>query len=325
MMLYDTPEKRPRREMLNRFFGGRFVLSVVIFALYLALIYAYQPTFFSPSNLASLLYYTCLLIPAALGVHLLIVLGLFDLSIGSVAAASGVVMAQAVAAGAPLSIGVIGGVVTGMLFGFLNWFLVSKLRIAALIGTLIAMGLARATAVGITQGETLAGLPEAFGRLSLGSFMGFPHAVAVGVILVAVLELLSLKHVIFRRFYQAGSNRRAAVDNGINVSALECLAFVLAGIGASLVGLLQSSRTLSATPHAFPDLALDCIAACVIGGDSLSGGSGRPTGAFLGMLMIVASRNLAVLGGVSVYWQDLAVSVILLAAVLFNKSSKADD
>lgn len=100
------------------------------------------------------------------------------------------------------------------------------------------------------------------------------------------------------------------------------MGFLLCSLGAAFTGILQSSRTLSASPLVFPDLALECIAACVIGGTALSGGKGRPVGAFIGMFMVVLSRNLAVLAGVGVYWKELAIAVVLLAAVLLNRSEK---
>jgi len=108
------------------------------------------------------------------------------------------------------------------------------------------------------------------------------------------------------------------MSSGINVRAIKLFGFALAGAGSAVAGILQSSRTLSASPFVFPDLALECIAACVIGGASLSGGTGRAAGAFFGMLMVVISRNLVVMAGVSVYWQELGVALVLLAAVLLK-------
>jgi ribose/xylose/arabinose/galactoside ABC-type transport system permease subunit len=302
----------------------RLMWPGVVFGLYLACIYAIQPAFFSSTNLISVFYYSCLLVPAALAAHLLIVLGLIDLSVGSVAAASGIVTVKAVASGLPLLIALGLGILTGLSFGLLNWLLVGKLGVSALIGTLITMGTARAAAVGVTEGKTLVGLPDEFGELAQGSWVGIPYIAAAGMLLVVVVECLSQRHVVFRRFYQTGSNRIASAACGIDVTKVECIGFFIAGLGASLVGLMQSSRTLSASPFAFPDLALDCIAACVIGGSRLSGGYGRPVGAFLGLMMVVISRNLVVLAGVSVYWQDLAIAVVLFAGVLFSKLQKGD-
>jgi ribose/xylose/arabinose/galactoside ABC-type transport system permease subunit len=299
------------------------IVSAVALLVYIALIFAIQPAFFSAANLASILYYAALVLPAVMGMHLLLILGTFDLSVGAVAAASAVIAAQLLSVGLPIPVAVTAGVLVGALFGCLNWLLVARLSIPALIGTLITMGAARATAIGLTQGQTLAGLPNKLNWVAYGPLarlsMALTNAVLFGTTLVLVIEFLSQRHVMFRRFYQAGSNPKAASDSGVNISALELLAFAMCGMGASTVGLLQSSRTLSASPHGFSDLAIDCIAACVVGGDSLSGGSGRPIGAVWGTLIVVISRNLVVLAQISVYWQDLAIAIFLLTSMLFNR------
>lgn len=297
-------------------------LPFVLFCIYLLCIYFIQPAFFSANNLSSLLYYTCLLAPAVLGVHLLMVLGLFDLSVGAVAATCGIVVAKALTSGLPIPISIIVGLVPGILFGLANWALVTKLGIPALIGTLITMGAARAVSLALSEGQVIGGLPNKFGELVLGNDNLISPAIILGLILVVLIEFLSRRHVIFKRLYHVGSNRTASSHSGINVTMLECMGFLFCSLGAGFAGILQSSRTLSASPLVFPDLALECIAACVIGGTSLSGGKGRSVGAFLGMFLVVVSRNLAVLAGVGVYWKELAIAVVLLAAVLLNQSEK---
>jgi ribose transport system permease protein len=300
--------------------SGYLDWSLVLLTLYLACIYVVQPAFFSPNNLWALMYYTCLLVPAVLGVHVLIVLGLFDLSVGAVAAMSGVVAAKAMTAGFGIPTALTFGIVIGLMFGLINWLFVVKFQISALIATLITLGIARAVSLGITQGQSIGGLPDAYGTLALGSSeSSLPPAIVFGVVLVCAVELLTSRHVLFRRFYQVGSNPAAATGSGIKVNAIKLYGFALSGAGAAVAGLLQSSRTLSASPFLFPDLALECIAACVIGGASLSGGSGRAAGAAFGMLMVVISRNLVVMAGVSVYWQELGIALILLAAVLLRR------
>lgn len=299
---------------------SRLDWSLVLLALYLACIYALQPAFFSPNNLSALIYYTCLLMPAVLGVHVLIVLGLFDLSVGAVAAVSGVVAAKLMTAGIAIPMGLALGISTGIIFGLLNWLFVVKLRISALIATFITLGVARAVSLGFTKGQSIGGLPDGFGTLALGSARwSIPPAIFWGIGLVCAVEFLTQRHVLFRRLYHVGSNPAAAVSSGINVNAIRLFGFALCGAGAALAGLLQCSRTLSASPFLFPDLALESIAACVIGGASLSGGTGRATGAFFGMLMVVISRNLVVMAGVSVYWKELGVALVLLAAVLLKR------
>lgn len=300
--------------------GGRRLESSAIFICYLLIIWIVEPVFFSPANLGSVLYSTCLLLPAVLTAHLLLVLGLFDLSTGAVAAAASVASAKAIYSGCPILIAVALAVAIGALFGLLNSLLINRIQVAALIATLITMGIARAVALGISDGRIIGGLNSRYGLITSVSVGGISLVVIAGILSMLLLAFLEQAHVVLRRFYQVGSNREAALSTGIRVARIETLGFALAGAGAAVSGVLQSSRTASASPLIFPDLALECIAACVIGGTSLTGGIGGATGAFFGMLVIVISRNLAVLTGVNIYWKDLAISAMLLAAVLINRN-----
>jgi ribose transport system permease protein len=221
--------------------------------------------------------------------------------------------------GLPIGISIFLAISAAAAFGALNWLLVVQLRVSALIATFITLGVAKALGLAITEGLTVGGLPNTFGRIAVGSTLTSP-AIILGIGSVCVLELLTQRHVLFRRLYQVGSNPAAARSSGINVKGIQLFGFALASAGSAVAGILQSSRTLSASPFVFTDLALECIAACVIGGASLSGGTGRAAGAFFGMLMVVISRNLVVMAGVSIYWQDLGISLVLLAAVLLRGS-----
>jgi ribose transport system permease protein len=313
--------KRVARSLLS--FGDRLRWVLVPLLVYLAVVYTLLPVFFSPSNLWALVYYTCLLVPAVVGVHLLIVLGLFDLSVGAVAAASGVIAARAMHAGLAIPISLAIGTAIGLIFGLLNWLFVVKFQISALIATLISLGIARAVSLGITEGQSIGGLPSAFAEIALGSpGSSISPAIMIGIGLVCFVEFLTQRHILFRRFYHVGSNPAAAASSGISVSSVQLFGFILSGVGAAVVGLLQCSRTLSASPFLFPDLALECIAASIIGGASLSGGSGTVVGASFGMLMIVISRNLVVMAGINVYWQELGIALILLAAVLLRSGER---
>jgi ribose transport system permease protein len=318
-MRSEHPHQETAHKPLSAWMA-RLDWSLPILALYLAVIYAAQPAFFSHDNLWALMYYTALLAPAVLGVHILIVLGLFDLSVGAVAAVAGVVAAKVMLVSSSVATGLACGIVMGALFGFVNWIFVVKFRISALIGTLITLGIASAVSLGITEGKTIAGLPVELATLALGSPDSWlTPAILLALVLVSIFELLTRRHVIFRRFYHVGSNAAAAAGNGINVEAIKLCGFTLASAGAAVVGLLQCSRTLSASPFVFGNLALECIAACVIGGASLGGGTGTALGALFGMLIVVISRNLVVMAEFSVYWQELGIALILLAAVLLKR------
>jgi ribose/xylose/arabinose/galactoside ABC-type transport system permease subunit len=296
-----------------------FVWPVALLSAYLLCIWIFVPVFFSPANLVSVTYSASLLAPAILGVHLLLLLGLFDLSIGAVAALSGTVCAILMVHGAPVSASIAAGLAAGCLFGVLNSVIVSSLGISALVGTLVTMGIARAAALGFTEGRVVSNLPDSFQGMAAVRVGDVPLLCLFVLGSVALVEFFERRHVIFRRFYHVGGSREAARNSGINVRGIEWLAFLIAGGGAALTGILQVSRSNTASPSVFGDLALDAIAACVIGGTGLQGGVGRGFGSFLGLLVVVISRNLTVLAGVSVYWKDLVVALVLLASVLVNR------
>jgi ribose transport system permease protein len=247
----------------------RALIPPALALLYVCCVAAYQPAFLSRTNLVLLLYYTSLLIPAVVGTYFLILLGLFDLSIGANAAAAGVICAKSLSIGLPVSLSILFAVLAGLLGGLTSWALVSLLRIPALIGTMITLAAFKGVALLATSGRVIGGLPQDFTNLVLGGTDRLWLPIGMGISILATTEVLSRHHFIFRRMYYAGSNATAAAHNGINVTALKCIAFCLAGIGSAVVGILQSARTQSASPTAFPDLALQTIAACIIGGMSL--------------------------------------------------------
>jgi len=170
----------------------------------------------------------------------------------------------------------------------------------------------------VSGAQVVGGVPSKIGLLTQAEngLLSPPIAFALGT--VCLLNFLSIRHFLFRRMYHAGSDRQAVKNVGINVLLLDWIAFTCAGLGAAIVGILQCSRTLSASPFAFPDLALECIAACVIGGCRVSGGVGSAWGAFGGMFIVVTSRNLVAFASISLYWRDLGIAAVLLAAVLLN-------
>lgn len=305
--------------LLHRLATIPFIWPFALLSAYLLCIWIFVPVFFSAANLLSVAYTASLLAPAILGVHLLLLLGLFDLSIGAVAALSGMVCAVLMVHGLPMPASVAAGLAAGLLFGVLSSIVVSSLRISALVGTLVTMGIARAVALGLTEGRVVSNLPERFQSMAAARIGDVPWLCFFALGSVALVEFFERRHFTFRMFYYVGGSRKAARNCGINVRGIEWLAFLIAGGGAALAGILQVSRSNTASPTVFGDLALDAIAACVIGGTSLQGGVGRASGAFLGLLVVVISRNLTVLAGVSVYWKDLVVALVLLASVLVNQ------
>jgi ribose transport system permease protein len=292
--------------------------SLTLLFAFLATVALLQPQFFTVPNLVAILYYACLLVPVLLGVYLLIIMGQFDLSVGAVASCAGVLAAYLVRAGLNPILSVALAMAAGASFGAGNWALVTVTKVPAIVGTLITMSAARAVALGVSDGRVIAiqdgDLPQWL------TFVNSTVAVIVmGVLMVALLELLSHRHVLLRHMHLAGSNSEAVSNVGVNVSRLHFVAFVAAGTGAAASGLLQSARTASSSPIMFQELALECISACIIGGVRFSGGVGNPLGAFVGLLVVVISRNLVIMAGVSIFWQGVCMAIMMLAAAMLNR------
>lgn len=293
------------------------LLQYALFAVAAALLlYLFAPQAWSMPNMVAVLYYTSLVMPAVLGMYLLLLLGHFDLSIGSTAALSGVVAASMITGGWPIAIAIMAAVISSTAIGLVNWALVSLVNIPSLIASLIGMGLARAGALAIAGGTVIGGLPYQYTDLLLGGSATMWQLVAICGVATIIAEFAFRRHVLMRHFVFAGNCKDVARRVGINSVKLECIAFSAAGCGGGIVGLLQSARTMSASPLAFQDLALECITGCVIGGVGIKGGKGCPTGAVLGLLAIIAARNVVTISSIDIYWRELVVSLLLLTVMI---------
>lgn len=296
--------------------GRDIPLAIPVFAIYALAGLYFEPRFLSAANLTSILFSATILLPAVIGMQLLLILGKFDLSTGATASLAAMVSgmfllghpsSQTLAVGLGLSVGATMGLAIGTV--------VSRVGIDPLIATLAAMGMARSLSLVINDGRIVAGLPDSFGWVVAATLGGVPVLILLGGAGTGIMALLTSHLVVFRRFYAAGANPVAAAHAGLNVKVLVALGYVLAGIGAAGTGLLQQSRTLSASPLGFDTLAIEAITAAMIGGATLSGGRGGIWGAAAGMVVVTATTNLVTMLGISVYWKDFAVGALLVFAV----------
>jgi ribose transport system permease protein len=165
-------------------------------------------------------------------------------------------------------------------------------------------------------------LPNSFDWLGAGSFEGLPVPALFVVGLAIAAHLLLTRAKAGRYFYALGSSPEAARLSGISARRYLPLAYVLCGLLAGFAGMLSTSQTVSGQPNYDPNLALDAIAAAVIGGASLFGGEGTIFGALLGALLIGVVDNGAVLLNVNPYWQDVILGALIWLAVLFDQARR---
>ena len=251
----------------------------------------------------------------AVGMAVLLASGGFDLSVAAVMALCGTVAAWLVTHG----VGTAGSIgltlLLGCLIGGVNGGLVTFLGVNPLVATLGTLSVARGLALVMTEGYNISGLPTSFTRFGEAGPLELPWMVWIAVVIVLAGDL-ALRHTRFlRQVYYLGENERAARLSGIRVQRLRVFTYVASGALAAFAGELLAARLNAATPTAATGLELTVIAAAVIGGASLTGGQGTVLGAVLGVAFLALVANALTLMQVSIFWQEVATGVILVAAV----------
>ena len=275
------------------------------------------PKFATPGNLYRVARQISFVSIAALGVFTVILTSGIDLSVGSIIGISGVACGLAMAAGVGPFLSVLIGMGTGFGVGIINGLLVSYVGITPFIVTLGMLSMARGVIWIITKGWPIEDISEKFLFIGQGAFLGIPVPVIIAIV-TAVLMHFFLSYTVFgRRLYAIGGNEEATRLSGINVKKIKCLAYGISGLMASITGIILVARFSSAQTSAGDGWELDAIAAAVIGGTSLMGGSGSVLGVLIGAAIMGVIRNGLVLMKVSAYWQTAIMGfIIVLAAVI---------
>lgn len=276
-----------------------------------------SPDFLSTRNLLNVGVQAAVVAILAFGVTFVIVSAGIDLSVGSVAALSAMVLAwTATEQGLPVWLAVVLALVTGAACGGVNGLLVAYGKLPPFIATLAMLSVARGLGLVVSQGSPIA-FPDALGVLgrNIGGRLPVPVLVMVGLSVVAAIVLN--RTYSGRAMYAIGGNEEAARLSGIRVPRQKLVIYGLSGLFAAVAGIVLASRLVSAQPQAAFGYELDAIAACVIGGASLSGGVGRASGTLIGALILAVLRNGLNLLNVSAFWQQVVIgAVIALAALL---------
>jgi ribose transport system permease protein len=225
------------------------------------------------------------------------------------------VSAGAMLASVPVAAAIALGILTGAAFGALNGALIAYARLPAIIVTLATMEIPRGIALLYTGGYPLNGLPEGFAPLGRGAWLGIqiPTLVMVGV-MVMVYGFLT-RTVAGRALYAIGGNEEAARLAGVPVKRYKVLAYTLSGTAAAIAGIVLASRLMSGQPNAGIGFELDAIAAVVLGGTAITGGSGSIVGTLVGVFTLGVLNNGLNLMTVSPYLQKILKGVIILLAI----------
>jgi ribose transport system permease protein len=300
-------------------FIKRFLPFVSLLAL-CVVIAVLEPKFLSAGNLATVVRQIAVITVMAMGMTMVMVSGGIDLSVGSMMALSSVVGAMAMVAGAPVVVGVLVCVATGLALGLVNGAAITSLKIPPFIVTLGAMGIYRGTALFITDGNSVVGLPQSFGYLAEGNLFGVVPIPLLIVFLVAVAVHFILSSTRLGRYcYAIGSNVEAARYAGIPVARYQIIFYTLLGALTGLAGSIESARLVTGQPTSGESYELSVIAAVVIGGGSLSGGQGTVVGTIIGALIMGVLSNGANLVGINPFVQRIIIGLVIVLAVTFDE------
>ncbi|WP_286793596.1 ABC transporter permease [Microbacterium sp. UBA3394] len=291
--------------------------SLIVLVILLSIL---SPYFLTVNNLFNVFQQITVLAIIALGATMVIVSGGIDLSVGSVAALSGMIAGVTFSQlGLPMGIALVLGLVSGAAAGAANGALIVFGRVPPFVATLAMLSVARGLTLVLSDGQPISGFPDWFRALTSFDIAGVVPAV---VILVLVLYAIGAFYLRFRpsgrSIYAVGGSEEVARLSGINVGWVKLRVYMIAGALAGLGGLVLTSRLNSAQPTAGAGLELDVIAAVVIGGTSLSGGVGTVIGTLIGALIIGVLRNGLNLLDVSSFWQQVVIGVVIAAAVMID-------
>ncbi len=291
-----------------------------LIVVFVALSFA-SPAFLTADNLFNVGTQTTVTAVIAIGVTLVIITKGIDLSVGSVAALSGVLgVMMMVNLGLPPLLAIFGGILVGAGAGFVNGFLVSLANLNPFIATLGMLSVARGLVLIVTGATAVFGVPNSFRLLGQGTMMGgLPIPVLVLIVVAIGGHIVLTRTRLGRYAYAIGSNIEAARLSGIPVRRYLIMVYVIAGGLTGLGGMIASSRVASGQPNFGIGLELDVIAAAVIGGTSLFGGQGTIPGTLIGAFLIALIRNGAVLLGIDTFYQQVIIGVIIWVAVYWDQ------
>jgi ribose/xylose/arabinose/galactoside ABC-type transport system permease subunit len=311
----------PLARLARRFGGGRdnsLGLLAILIALCVVLSFV-SPYFLTATNLLNIGRGIAIVGIVAVGETIVIIAGGFDLSVGSVMAASGMIAGFLVTHGAPLPAAFAAALVVGAAVGFINGAIISYARINPLIATLATLAIIRGLGYVISGGRELVISDEAFLTFGVGQFLGVPYIVILLVATFALFAWLMPRTFFGRYAYAIGSSARAAQRAGVPVARWRIVYYVTCGLLSALAGLVFVARTGNAQPSAALGIELDVITAVILGGTSLTGGRGRLWGTFIGLLLLGVVNNGLILVGVPAFWQQVVKGSILLVAVLYDE------
>ena len=301
---------------------GPVLLVIILISVITAI---FEPIFLAPSNWVSLLVNNNNVFLTAFGMTFVLLAGGIDLSVGSLAALSGMFAAKLLTMGVGAIPTIIITLVVGYALGMLSGFIISKTDIPPFVMTLGTMTIYRGLAVALNSGYPLPiAMTNSFTILGSGYLFGvIPMPIVITVITFIFSAIILKKTNIGRNVYAIGGNPEAARISGISVLRTNLFAYGMCAMFAALTGMILSARMYTGLPSSSEGLETNAIAAVVLGGTSFTGGDGDVLGTILGVLLLAILLNGMVLLGFPAWLQSVVQGIIIILAVIYDKSRKS--
>jgi len=320
-----APTNRPARwrAIVETIATNRPALLVVLIVALIVVMAILRPdTYPRPANAAVVLLDTAQTGILAAGMMVLMISGMFDLSIGGILAFSGIIAGMAAKDwGLPPLVAFAIGCAWGGMLGVVNGTLVTRFHINALIATLATLSIYRGL-LQLISGSGVSNIGNGYTVFGQTQILGIYSPFWFMAAIIVIFMVLVGRTRFFRQAYYIGGNPRAAKLSGINVDRTVFVFFVIMGVLAGLAGALLASRLNTAVVLAGQGVELKVITAVVLGGASLAGGTGTILGAFLGVLFMAVLQNAMIIAGVSPFWQLVVVGLVLLMSVGLDQAAR---
>lgn len=294
-------------------------LFIILFLLGI-LLTILSPYFLTLNNIFNILLSVTVIGISAVGGTLVILSGGLDLSVESIIACTGVIIAILNQRGFPIALSIFIGFLTGPIFGLIMGLLIAKAKINSVIVTLAMLTIIRGIALLLTNAKTISLRYTNIGIITSGKIF---NKIPISIIILLAIFFIFFFILNFtpfgRNIYSVGGNPTASLLAGINIEKYRIIVYVIAGSLSALSGVLFASMTGAGLPYGASGYSLTVITAVILGGISLAGGSGKIMGTFLGVLIIGVLNNGLVLLSITTFLQMIITGLVLIIAVAVEK------
>lgn len=308
------------KELIKKIFN-KYAIYIVLLALVIFFSVA-SDVFLSFDNIMNVLRQVSVVGIVAVGMTFVILTGGIDLSVGAVIAVTGVVTAQLMVNGVHPILAILASIGVAVLIGIVNAFFSHEFKLNPMIVTLGVMTILKGVSYIVTGGLPVYGFSPAFKVIGQGYLGPIPIPIIIMLVCFGVGYFI-LKYTSFgTSIYGLGGNEEAVRLAGINIRKTKYQVFIFCSILSAIAGIVLLSRVNNAQPNAGLGYEMDVITGVVLGGVSMSGGEGKISGVFIGILVMAVLANGMLLMGISEYFQWVVKGMVMLLAISYDKIIK---